>query len=148
MKNLIIKHLDRLILHCTIVRLFFINFKKYHPIKEEQKELIDYLDCPSEWNEDYKLESEFELIYQIKASSNKFPINETVSPQFKLTLFPKNKVTEQRINKIKANQNLVKELNDILLVQSIEFDLNNQIENKFNLNELERFCEKKRSDKH
>ena len=123
-----------------IIPFFFINFKKYHPIKEEQKDLIDYFNCPTEWN-DLRVKTEFELLNQIKECLNKYQITVTVSPQFKLIIFPKNDSTKDSLSRIESNENLSQELNDILLVQSIEFEMNAQFETKFNVNELDRLYE-------
>lgn len=120
-----------------IIPIFFYNFKQYHPLEEERKHLIDYFNCPEKWN-NLPLKSSFELINQIKECLNEFRFNETISPEFKLILFPKDKQTRLSIENILTNQDLTHELNEILLVQSIEFDLNNQLENSFNLSELDR----------
>ena len=117
-----------------IVPFFFLNFKQYHPIKEEQRDLIDYFNCPNVWNNEV-LASDFELIQQIKDSIYQFQITETVSPQFKLYLFPKNEMIKDRLRRIQENLN--DELNDILLVQSTEFSLNDKLENKFDRSRLE-----------
>lgn len=121
-----------------IVPLFFINFRRYHPIKQERaKELIDYLDCPSEWN-NAQLKAEFELIYRVKEALNKSLIQETISPQFKLTLFARTGEIRDRLERLQSNRNLVGELPDVLLLQSIEFDLNNEIGDRFDLSGMEK----------
>ena len=118
-----------------IVPFFFINFRPYHPIQQErEKDLIDYFECPSEWN-DTKLGAEFELIYRMKEALNRSLIQETISPQFKLTVFARNAEIRDRLRELSPA--LVEELTDILLLQSIEFDPSSQIEDRFDLATLE-----------
>lgn len=119
-----------------IVPFFFMNFRGYHPIPEERaKDLVDYFECPRAWN-NAELSSDFETIYRVKEALNKSQIQETVSPQFKLTVFARNAETRERLENVESKRDLVEELPDILLFQSVEFDLSNQIVDRYVLAEM------------